>query len=285
MGRGIWTAFIGIFAAYLGSLFFLGVLMGLVLHQAPHLIEDMSFQERRTAALLYLFVGAACMSRWVEKKAIRIKAKIQTQIAKEKYDEQQQLSLGVQRHHSTLRKKLAQALQENEYGAIVFDGRASVINEFLLSIDYKNKHLTKRETVDFVYRLIQIYTEHQKKEGFNPESIPEDGLAFEAWVADNLSKFGWIAETTKGSGDQGVDVIARKNGIKVGIQCKRYTSSVGNKAVQEIIAAKIHFDLDKAAVLTNSKGYTKSAQELAATSGVKLLSHYDIPKFDKIFLS
>ena len=58
-------------------------------------------------------------------------------------------------------------------------------------------------------------------------------LAFEGYCADLLSNAGWNASITKGSGDQGIDIIAVKNGIKIVLQCKKYSSPVGNKAVQE----------------------------------------------------
>lgn len=74
------------------------------------------------------------------------------------------------------------------------------------------------------------------------------------------------------SGDQGADVIAQRNGTKVVVQCKMYSLPVGNKAVQEAIAAKQHYLADEAWVVTNNT-YTKSAKQLAISSGVKLLHH------------
>ncbi|MFC3179359.1 restriction endonuclease [Cypionkella sinensis] len=69
---------------------------------------------------------------------------------------------------------------------------------------------------------------------------PLNGHEFEHWVAAKLKFYGWKAEVTRGSGDQGVDVIAVRLGKQVGIQCKRFSGSVGNGAVQEAIAGK-HF--------------------------------------------
>jgi HJR/Mrr/RecB family endonuclease len=94
-------------------------------------------------------------------------------------------------------------------------------------------------------------------------------------VAQELNDFGWEARTTKASGDQGVDVIATKGGKRVVLQCKLYTSAVGNAAVQEIFAAKQHERADYAAVVT-SVTYTKSARQLASTTGVLLLHHDEL---------
>ncbi|WP_244323956.1 restriction endonuclease [Enterococcus casseliflavus] len=74
---------------------------------------------------------------------------------------------------------------------------------------------------------------------------------------------------TKAFGDQGIDVIASKNGCKHGIQCKRWKNKVGNKAVQEVYAGIGYYSLDKAIVLTNSY-FTESAKQLAAKLDVEL---------------
>lgn len=109
---------------------------------------------------------------------------------------------------------------------------------------------------------------------------PLDGHAFEAWVAQQMRRHGWHTRVTQGSGDQGLDVIAKFRGKTLGIQCKRYKGSVGNKAVQEAFAGCAHYKLDYAAVLTTGY-YTKSARELAKSTGVLLLTVSDIPTMRK----
>lgn len=82
---------------------------------------------------------------------------------------------------------------------------------------------------------------------------------------------GWRAEATRGSGDQGADVIAVSPGkVRIAIQVKHYTNNVGNKAVQEIVAAKALYRSTEAVVFTSGPGYTRAAQELARANGVKL---------------
>lgn len=60
-----------------------------------------------------------------------------------------------------------------------------------------------------------------------------------------------------------------KNHIKYGIQCKCYTSDVGNKAVQEVFAGKAFYQCHLGIVLTN-RYFTKSAIELADKNGIIL---------------
>ena len=97
-----------------------------------------------------------------------------------------------------------------------------------------------------------------------------EGHEFEFYCADLLKKNGFQnIEVTKGSGDQGIDIIAHKDGVKYGIQCKCYTSDIGNKAVQEAFAGKTYYGCHVATVLTN-RYFTKSAKELAERNAVLL---------------
>ena len=97
-----------------------------------------------------------------------------------------------------------------------------------------------------------------------------DGHDFEYFCADLLRKNGFDkVEVTKGSGDQGIDIIAFKDGIKYGIQCKCYANDIGNSAVQEAFSGRAFYRCHVAAVLTN-RYFTSSAKELAENNGVLL---------------
>lgn len=103
-----------------------------------------------------------------------------------------------------------------------------------------------------------------------------EGHDFESLCAELLIKNGYRnVEVTQGSGDQGIDVIAYKDGIKFGTQCKCYSSDIGNKAVQEAFAGKAHYKCHIGIVLTN-RYFTKSAIELADSSGIVLWNRDDL---------
>jgi len=106
-----------------------------------------------------------------------------------------------------------------------------------------------------------------------------DGHEFEDWVAKTFVIAGWDAEVTVASGDQGVDVLARREGKVLAVQCKFYSQPVGNKAVQEVYSGKVHYQADVAAVVSNA-GYTESAKALAQSTGVLLLAPRDIFDLD-----
>lgn len=110
------------------------------------------------------------------------------------------------------------------------------------------------------------------------DDVPSEGVEFEHWCARRFDELGWTTRITSVSGDQGVDIIAIKGDVIVAIQCKRYSQPVGNAAVQEIYAGKQYASANYACVISTA-GYTKSAKELARSTGVYLIGHDEIDSF------
>ena len=75
---------------------------------------------------------------------------------------------------------------------------------------------------------------------------------------------------TKKTGDQGADLVISNDQEVIVIQAKCYSNQpVGNKAIQEIVAAKKYYKGDKALVIATTT-FTKSAIELAEANDVEL---------------
>jgi len=104
------------------------------------------------------------------------------------------------------------------------------------------------------------------------------GQDYELFVSKILANHGCQTEITKGSGDQGADIIGIYRNQRFVVQCKFYSGAVGNKAVQEVHAAKAFYKADRAFVVSNAN-FTKSASELAERLGIPLLHHQDIDRF------
>lgn len=113
---------------------------------------------------------------------------------------------------------------------------------------------------------------------FDANMSPEE---FEHYCAAVLREMKWNARVTRASGDQGVDIVADKRGLRIVIQCKKYSKPVGNRAVQEIVAGIAHEGAQRGVVVTTSD-YTPAAEKLAASNDVLLLHHTDLRRIDRI---
>lgn len=107
---------------------------------------------------------------------------------------------------------------------------------------------------------------------YSDEMDPYD---YEHLCAEEFKKNKWDAEATKGSSDQGVDVIATKDTRTLVAQCKRFMKPVGNKAVQEIVAGMKYYEATEGVVIAPN-GYTNSAKNLAEANNIKLIHHSEI---------
>lgn len=120
-----------------------------------------------------------------------------------------------------------------------------------------------------IYEL--IFNNRERKNNLTRDFDNLDGHEFETFCRDLLSSNGFKkVEVTRGSGDQGIDVLAYNGNKKVGFQCKNYSSKVSNTAVQEAYAGQSFYGLDEVYVLTNNY-FTDSAKQLALSTGVILL--------------
>jgi hypothetical protein len=124
---------------------------------------------------------------------------------------------------------------------------------------------------------VDAHSESKPIEALDVSTLSPAG--YEAYCAQVLMDDGWDATTTQTSGDQGVDILATRNGKKAVFQCKFYTSLVGNAAVQEAIAGRAWASADYAFVVSNAD-FTPSARALAAKAGVHLIHHSSLSNLD-----
>ncbi|NJO81625.1 MAG: restriction endonuclease [Blastochloris sp.] len=96
------------------------------------------------------------------------------------------------------------------------------------------------------------------------------GHTFEQYVATLLQHQGYHTEVTPGSGDMGVDIIAKKHGQRTAIQCKRQQDPVGRHALSDAVAGKEYYRCQQAMVVTNAT-FTKDAMTFAATTGCQIV--------------
>lgn len=111
------------------------------------------------------------------------------------------------------------------------------------------------------------------------------GEEYEQICCQKLKQHGFAhIQTTPRTGDHGIDILAKRAGKKYAIQCKYYSSSVGNHAVQEAFSGCSYYGYDIPVVLTNNV-FTQNAIDEARKLGVQLWSQNRIPFSDKSFFS
>ena len=128
----------------------------------------------------------------------------------------------------------------------------------------------------YVYTIILIvitvftYKASKKKAYTMSQLDTMEGHRFEYACADILKFNGFKNVTvTQGSGDYGIDIIAEKQGIKYGIQCKCYSNKLDNTPIQEAKTGLAYWKCTKGAVMTNQY-FTAPARELAQVNGIEL---------------
>jgi restriction system protein len=129
-----------------------------------------------------------------------------------------------------------------------------------------------------ILHLAMLVVEEIVGPQFRESMSPQD---FERYCALVLRERNWDARLTPPSGDQGVDIVADKRGLRIVVQCKKYAKPVGNRAVQEIVAGIAHQDAQRGIVVATS-GYTASAIKLAESNEVLLLHHSELRRIDRL---
>ena len=134
-----------------------------------------------------------------------------------------------------------------------------------------------------VEEINKVCDEIQENTSLLGDTSSMDGVEYEQYCKSVLEEAGWEVEDTPVSGDQGVDLIASIENLRVCIQCKCFAKPVGNKAVQEVAAGMIHWNGTHSVVVGKS-GFTKSAKSLAASTNVILTSDSELENLENLVL-
>ena len=129
------------------------------------------------------------------------------------------------------------------------------------------KELLKMYTED---QLLHVSSDNTYSININQDFDCMNGYEFETYCVKLLAHNSFQnIELTKKTEDQGIDIIAFKDGIKYGIQCKCYSSDIGNKAIQEAFSGKTFYHCHVAAVMTN-RYFTPAAKKIAISTNILL---------------
>lgn len=155
------------------------------------------------------------------------------------------------------------------------------MREFVLFVQEQKSKLGLKTLYEIGYKA-DDYKNKFLRQISSPNLFQDmNGFEFEEFCAELLSKNGFYdVSVTSKSGDQGIDIIAHKDNIRYGIQCKLYSSPVGNSAVQQVFSGKAFYKCDIGIVLTNNT-FTESAKSLAKEIGIVLWDKDMLNKFSK----
>ena len=106
------------------------------------------------------------------------------------------------------------------------------------------------------------------------------GAEFERFVADVFQRQGYTAELTGASGDHGIDIILRKLGQVVAVQCKQWDNAIGEPVLRDFYGAMVNAGVNTGFVVTSSN-FTAQAETFAQNKPINL---YDIDALIQLYL-
>jgi Restriction endonuclease len=231
------------------------------------------------AFALIIFLSAAMVITYPIVKVLRRARARQTLVRKARDVCAQQLPALARRH--------AQLVQPDPYGRPQTERWAKEIDYFikqhiqpvLIPSEVGALARNREKVAQLIWTQVETAMHDQPPlQAFSDNMTPAE---FEAFCAEELRRAGWDARVTMQSRDQGVDVVATKKGRRIVLQCKLYARPVGNKSVQEAVAARGHEKADFGMVVSNNR-YTSAAEQLANTNGILLLHYRDLRNLEII---
>lgn len=129
-----------------------------------------------------------------------------------------------------------------------------------------------------VFKIWRKYRRYSRLRKAGIKQIDKmSGEEFEQFLGVLFKKRGYKVTYTATSGDYGADLLLKDRDEIIAVQAKRYSGSVGVKAIQEIIGSLKMYDATQAWVVTNSY-FTKQAIKLAEMNDVYLIDRDDLIK-------
>jgi restriction system protein len=105
-------------------------------------------------------------------------------------------------------------------------------------------------------------------------------IEFEQFVADVFHRNGYSAELTATTGDHGIDIILRKPGRMVVVQCKQWDGTIGEPVLREFYGSMVAAHADAGFVVTTSN-FTSQAEVFVRNKPIEL---YNIDSIVALYL-
>ena len=249
-------------------------------------------------------------------KALEDQQKLQAmreEVVRNRLEKSERQVAAIKQQRENYRFDRQEKVREMDYSALLMDAIRFASEQVYITKEEMQEEYpgvppkTKRRLLEDLYKLNAIQPrpngeswlsilDHQRAQdliaeienakvpkGVSPQAFFRDidtmeGPEFEHYCAELLQRNGFTeVEVTKASGDFGVDVLAKKDGVSYAIQCKCYKDTVGNHAVQEALSGAQYYHCMVAAVMTNNY-FTPAAIETAEKTNVLLWDRDAISK-------
>lgn len=103
------------------------------------------------------------------------------------------------------------------------------------------------------------------------------GQQFELYLVNLFKESGYKTKHNGKTGDQGADLILKKDDYVYAVQAKFYTGKLSNTPIQEIVGAMKYYNANQGVVITNSY-FTTGAKNLAQANNVILIDGKGLKK-------
>ena len=145
---------------------------------------------------------------------------------------------------------------------------------------------TWRERQNNEYRRAMVEWEnwqHEFSKGQEAFWRSLDGHQFEVELANLYRALGYTASLTAVTGDDGVDIMLKKSGRTIVVQCKAHGNPVGPHVIRDLYGAMRHFNADEA-ILASMAGWTQGVVNFARGKPIKLIQLRDIIRMQSSLL-
>ena len=122
-----------------------------------------------------------------------------------------------------------------------------------------------------------LEAERARRREFREYWMSLSGVEFEQELGEVFKRLGYVVQSTPSTGDQGIDLILRKDGKTTIVQCKGYQSPVGPSVARELFGSLVASKADNA-ILACTGGFTQGVKQFVRGKRINLLSAAELAK-------
>ena len=150
----------------------------------------------------------------------------------------------------------------------LYDDKAKIVRAIQYDESQKQRELERKRREDDKRREETAKAQRRKLRDYWADLKGPD---FERELGVLYRQLGYLVQSTPTSGDEGVDLILRRDGKKIVVQCKGHKAPVGPAIARELYGSMVALRASKA-ILACTGGFTKGVREFAKNKPIELVS-------------